>query len=218
MISSAWQASAKAARRSLDPLRAADEQARAVGAARLLLGRRAGVGERLLGADQRPVLAARAADVVEVEGRGEPLGLGIARGRDHGGGQDRLRPLQPDRGPEAGAVAADRIRRVVVREVMGEGEAEAELERRARRCSRSTPRARSAAPRRPRASPGSPGTDGPRGSSGSSTTGAPGSARGSRRRRAPPGGAGAPARSDGRCRARGRCRGRSGRGGAPPAP
>ena len=110
-------------------MRAADEDPRAIGPARLFLMRRIAVGLRLFRARQRAIVTAHPAHVAEVDSGGEPLGLDFGAGADCRSGQDRMRPLQPGRGLEAAAIQSDRVGSLDTGEVMREGEAQPDAAR-----------------------------------------------------------------------------------------
>ena len=107
--------------------RAADEQARAVARDRGALGVRIGIGQRLLDARQRQILAAVAAQAVEVDRGGEPFGLRIGFGGDAATARIAVRARAPARRLETLAVMHHRLDRVVGREMMREREAHADL-------------------------------------------------------------------------------------------
>ena len=106
---------------------AADEQARAVAHDRGAFGVAVGIGQRFLDARQRQILAAVAAQAVEVHRGRELFRFRIGFGGDHGDRQNGVRRLAPARRLEARLVMRHRIDGVVGRKMMRERKAHADL-------------------------------------------------------------------------------------------
>ncbi len=107
--------------------RAADEQPRAVARDGGALAVRIGIGQRLLDAGQRQILAAIPAQAIEIHRRREALGLGVGFGRYHGDGENAVRRRTPARRLEMRAVIRHRFDRVISRKMMRKREAHADL-------------------------------------------------------------------------------------------